>query len=251
MFTDPAKRDMPRPDLAAWRTAYEFLHKLSGHPLYRVLVTSEEERYLAWTIACIVPFAQIANQGAASGNLKRKPPLATVAAREGIKATNKVSELITAAWRDLNEIREMRDVVCSKGERLNDRAYFGMAIRRWEAHGKYWRLQVLFAMLDDVMRETRDVSDAEPVLATIRSSWASVVDHLQKLDLLDAPSIRPLIDGHQLSKALGIKSGRWMSPAMDVCMEWQLRNPEETEPAGAVEAVLSLRETLGIAKLLP
>lgn len=63
---------------------------------------------------------------------------------------------------------------------------------------------------------------------------------------MDAPHAKRLIDGRQLAAALGVKPGKWMAKALDVCMAWQLRNPGEADPAGAVEEVRRRREELGI-----
>lgn len=238
---------MPIPDLAGWSTTYEFLHDLGTHALFDKLVTSDEERYLAWVLACIVPFARVPGQVSRSENLKKNRPLATQAAREGIKAPNKVSELVTAAWLHLKEITELKNLVCSGNERMNERDYFGMAIRRWDTQGKHWQLQVLFAMLDDVMTKSKETPQTTSTLAKIRSDWQVFIDQIRKLDLIDAPSIQPLVDGRILTKAFEIKPGRWLSPALDVCMAWQLRNPHESDPAGAVEEVRRRQEELGIA----
>lgn len=63
---------------------------------------------------------------------------------------------------------------------------------------------------------------------------------------MEAPTLKPLIDGTQLSKALGTKPGKWMAPALDVCIAWQLRHPEATDPAGAIDEVKIRRVELGI-----
>lgn len=150
VFTDPANPDLPQPDLTGWGSAYEFLDGLATNPLYDRLVTSDGDRYLAWVLACIVPFARTPRTNS-NANPRKVPPVATVAAREGIKAPNKVSEVITGAVRHRQEIVGLKDVVLGATERMSERDMFGMAIRRWEAHGAHWRLQVLFAVLDDVM----------------------------------------------------------------------------------------------------
>lgn len=72
------------------------------------------------------------------------------------------------------------------------------------------------------------------------------MDHLVELDVVDAPNIKRLVDGRALSKALGIKPGKWTGKALDVCMEWQLRNPNETDIAGAVEEVRKKKDELEI-----
>lgn len=251
VFTDPAKPDMPKPDLTGWNTTYEFLHTLDAHALYNMLATSDEERYLAWVLVCLVPFARLPGQVKRSDNLKKNRPLATLAAREGIKTPNKVSELITAAWQHLDEIQELKDLVNNGNERMSDRDSLGMAIRRWDAQGKHWQLQVLFAMLDDVMSKAKASPQAAANLAGIRSHWQVFMDRIQRLDLMHAPAIQPLVDGRLLSQAFGVKPGKWLSPALDVCMAWQLRHPGEKDPAGAVEEVRRRKEELGIAHLLP
>lgn len=77
--------------------------------------------------------------------------------------------------------------------------------------------------------------------------WQNFIDHLEKMQLMDAPSIKPIIDGKQLSKELGgVKPGIWMRPALDLCMEWQLRHPEADDYGGAVEQVKQRREELNI-----
>lgn len=241
---------MPKPELAGWSTTYEFLHDLDANTLYKMLVTSDEEKYLAWVLACVVPFARVPGQVDRSENLKKKRPLVTQAAREGVKAPNKVSELVTAAWQHLDEITELKDLVRSGNEHMNERDYVGMAIRRWDTQGKHWRLQVLFAMLDDVMTKSKEGSQAESSLAEIQSDWQALVDQIQTLDLMDAPSIQPLVDGRMLSQAFGIRPGKWLSPALDVCMAWQLRNPQASDPARAVDEVRQRSEELGFAHLL-
>lgn len=55
-------------------------------------------------------------------------------------------------------------------------------------------------------------------------------------------AFKPLLKGTDLAKALGIKPGPWMKEALDVVMAWQLRNPDSTDSAAAIEAVKASRE---------
>ncbi len=81
----------------------------------------------------------------------------------------------------------------------------------------------------------------------IFAQWQAFIDHLEKMDLMDAPSIKPIIDGKKLAKVLGEpKMGEWMREALLVCMEWQLRNPGVADAQGAVEEVIKRREELKI-----
>lgn len=79
-------------------------------------------------------------------------------------------------------------------------------------------------------------SELTPDLVTERK-YTSFLAHLRKLDILDAYSLKPLLDGKQLAKALDTPPGPWMKDALDVVMAWQLRNPGVKDPAEAIEEV--------------
>lgn len=253
VFTDPANSDFPRPELMGWSTAYEFLDGLATttDSLYNLLVTSDEERYLAWVLACIVPFSRTPTTNP-NVNPRKVPATATVVAREGIKAPNKVSDVVKGAVKNREQIVELKDVVLGGTERKNERDLFGMAIRRWDSSGSHWRLQVLFAVLDDVMTRAQAAGGkiSASALKEVTDNWQAFVDHLQQLELMDVPQLKPLVDGRILMQSFGIKAGKWMAPAMEICMAWQLRNPQAADPAGALDEVRKRKEELGIAQLL-
>lgn len=268
IFTDPVNLEAPQPSLEGWSAAYEFLHDSPANidSVYNVLVTSDDARYYAWVLACVVPFARI--PGSISAHPKKKPPVATVAAREGIKAPTKMSDLITAAVCHREEICELKSKGSSDDASEVGRDTLGMAIRRWEAKGTHWQLQVLFAIFYDLMVQATsspelsvtpqppDRHSGSPeadnkhnasTSNTVEQEWKSFLDHLHTLNLMDAPSIKPLVDGRRLLQILDIKKpGRWMASALDICMAWQLRNPEGADPAEAIEEVRKRKEELGI-----
>lgn len=274
VFTDSTKPRAPRPSLEGWTEVYEYFHSLASESrstpgsLYEVLVTSDEARYYAWVLACIVPFAQLPTPS--GGKPKKQLPPATLAAKEGIKAPNKLADVITGAVRHLDQIRELKAKIDDRDPCMDERDRFGMAVRGWEASGAHWRLQVLFAMLHEMIThvktadgkdttagkscsalhtfDMRDLAKTTSVIQEIQISWKEFLNHLEKLDVMEAPSMKPLIDGRTLLEALSIKKpGKWMSPALDICMAWQLRNPGETNPAGAFEEVRKQKDELGIA----
>lgn len=76
--------------------------------------------------------------------------------------------------------------------------------------------------------------------------YAAWLSGLQSLDLLDVDQLKPLVNGNQISKALDSKEGPWLKKALDMAMEWQLRNPGETDGAGAVAEVVERKKELGI-----
>lgn len=78
------------------------------------------------------------------------------------------------------------------------------------------------------------------------AGWEHFLDHLRHLDIMDAPSVKRLVDGKQLAQALGVPPGVWMTRALEECMAWQLRNPHETNPSGAIEEVRRRKLEFGI-----
>lgn len=61
--------------------------------------------------------------------------------------------------------------------------------------------------------------------------------YIRDLGILDAHSMKPILDGKTLAKALSTKPGPWMKDAIDVVTAWQLRNPETATAEGAIEEV--------------
>jgi tRNA nucleotidyltransferase (CCA-adding enzyme) len=66
------------------------------------------------------------------------------------------------------------------------------------------------------------------------------------MELMDVASEKPLVDGKELVKKLRVKPGPWMKPALDLCMEWQLRNPGVKDTSPAIEEVRAKQEQLKI-----
>ncbi|KAL2263303.1 hypothetical protein VTK26DRAFT_7423 [Humicola hyalothermophila] len=248
VFTDPQRTDMPRPDTTSWRAAYECLEMLEANKtpgsIYDLLVTTEEARYYAWSLATLTPWEQLPDEPPLKPG-KPALPLPTQAAREGFKAPNKLSDLITAAHRHRPAIVELKNVVRDGGVGVNERDRFGMAIRGWDSRGGNWKLQVLFAVLVEVAEWSATDKNRTPQ-EWVLAEWQRFLDHLDELDVMSAPSIKRLVDGKLLSKELGVRPGKWMSEALDVALAWQLRNPGVTDPAGAVEEVRRRRNELGI-----
>lgn len=71
----------------------------------------------------------------------------------------------------------------------------------------------------------------------IERKYATFATHLRDLDILDTYTLKPLLDGKALAKALSTPPGPWMKDALDVVMAWQLRNPEVKDPSEAIDEV--------------
>lgn len=79
-------------------------------------------------------------------------PPGTMVAREGIKADNKICNVITGAFRNYEQITRLKDDIKRNEEAyIHKRDTVGMSIRRWDSQGGHWRLQALFALLVEAM----------------------------------------------------------------------------------------------------
>lgn len=243
---------MPRPDISNWAAAYEALDVLAARKtpgsIYHILVRSDEAVYFAWQLAAVAPYEQLPDEAPKKPG---KPPIpwATQANRGGLMSPNKLTDVITAAHRHRPAILELKNAVRDKAPHVNERERFGMAIREWDVKGGHWKLQVLYALLVEVMERTGSRpagNEPETTREDVFLEWQAFLDHLEALDVMDAPAVKRLIDGTQLAKALGVKPGKWMTAALDVVMRWQLQHPGVTDLVGAVEEVKARRQELGI-----
>ncbi|KAJ3464463.1 hypothetical protein MRS44_009249 [Fusarium solani] len=249
IFTDPTREDLPVPDDSRWRVAYSCLQDLlqdqSPSSIASRLVQTDDATYTAWNLAAICPWMTVEEPP----NFRKKAnslPLVAVVAREGFKAPNKLSDIIAASHRHRKEIMTLKRGVCDGESFIQERDQFGMAIRKWDTPAGSWRLQVLNALLVEVMETLQEWNQEKSQKQELVASWVAFLDHLAKLDVYDAPSLKRLLDGRQLAQALGTKPGKWTGQALDICVAWQLRHPGETDPTGAIEEVRKRREELGI-----
>jgi tRNA nucleotidyltransferase (CCA-adding enzyme) len=244
IFTDPG-RQMPTPYTTNWRVLYTCLDSLAADntpgSIFARLVANDEEKYAAWVFATVIPWEQQLPDPRPKGK-KSAPPLPSLVAREGFKAPNKVSDIITAAHGHRPKMVELKDIVCAAEARMFQRDYFGMAIVGWDSGVGHWRLQLLYAILADIELRAGKGTDVKDVLA----EWQKLLDHLVRLDLMNVPQLKRLVDGNMLGRELGLKPGIWVKRAKEIALEWQLRNPEATDPAGALEEVTKRRGELPI-----
>ncbi|ROT41784.1 tRNA nucleotidyltransferase [Sodiomyces alkalinus F11] len=246
IYTDPTRDDLPAPDLSRWRVAYRLLdtlsHDTSSGSIYTLLVQSAEDKYNAWVLAALTPWALTSDPPTPTGPGKTKAPLpyAAIVAREGTKVPNKLFDVIVAARRHWCEIRDTKESICVglEAKRNPQRDTIGMAIRKWDARESHWRLQALYTILVDVMNRVDAVAANE--IDGLLSEWQMFLDYLEDEDLMDVTSLARLVDGKMIARELRVKPGEWVGRALDVCLSWQLRNPGFTDPKGAIEETRSI-----------
>jgi hypothetical protein len=236
VFTDPTREIEYSPDIEFLKTTYDFVAELDSVPeVSNILVRNAEEKYLAWISAAVMPWAD-APLLPPPKPLGRPQYITGLVAREGLKAPNKISDVVVASLRNAEDIRKIKDDCYTfikyphrkqTGEHVAAADTLGMAIRRW---GPSWRSQVLFSLLYEIC--TGAISRG-----TTLESYTTFLKRLADLEILEAYNFKHLLSGSELAKALDLKPGPWMKDALDVVMAWQLCHPEITDPAGAIEAV--------------
>lgn len=240
IFVDPTQEGVYVPDTTNWKEAYDAREKISKSDgsLHKILIRDAEEEFMSWVVAALVPWMD-APEPPPAKNGKRAPPMAANVAREGLKAPNKITDLLTLCLWNREEIADLKDL------KTTARDILGMAIRKW---GATWRLQVLASMLFDIFQQP-DHKDSTTISRSSRlftklisipgiiDQYSRFVTTLKDLDLFDTHTIKPLIDGKTLSAALSTKPGPWMGPALDILVAWQLRHPDIADPTAAIEEI--------------
>lgn len=113
---------------------------------------TKDSTYIAWNLAALSPWMKVEEKPDPNRKLSA-PPLITEVAREGYRAPNKLTVVLTASRRHLADILKLKRAVVDREAYINERDRFGMAIRQWDGQTGSWKLQVLNAMLVDVMEE--------------------------------------------------------------------------------------------------
>ena len=177
IFTDPTRTIDFQPEIDHYRRSYRFLAswlaeqgRLDDPIIFKVLFdsgTAEEQadaKYLAWVSAAVMPWADAPK---ISPPKKSRPPLhtASVVAQEGLKAPNRVSDVIAASMDNYESISQLVGECNSpakKGfEGPAQREKIGMSLRRW---GRTWRSQVFFSLLHDIVYVSGSTSGRYPLL---------------------------------------------------------------------------------------
>lgn len=249
VFTDPTDDNRKKVDTTNWHQAYDQLRDMTKagsegtslprpfETLHSILLRNADDKYQAWILTCFIPWAR---EPPKSQLKSSKPPIsaAGLAAREGIKAENKIRRLVDDAVSHLRDIIEKKDAVSREVQIDIQRETQGLAIRRW---GSNWRSSVMYALLTEVA-ETRTKTEAQAVL----DGYSWWLERLSSLDLLDVDQLEPIVKGDELMREFNARGGKWVSVALDCVIKWQLRNPERRDKEVAIAEVRKRKEELNI-----
>lgn len=154
IFTDPTVSEAQPPTANIWKRSYECLKYVKEDPeftrLCETFLQSEQDLFLAWVAAAMVPWELVVSEKPVKGG-KLHHVLVSRIAREGLRADGKTCDVLAAAHHNRGEIMSLKAAVLERSSVMEERDSFGMAIRRWDARNSHWRVQVVYAMLHEVM----------------------------------------------------------------------------------------------------
>lgn len=219
------QRDMPgvhgQPWPQNWPRAYNTLAKIlkNDRSGLRKLIFSEIEaahswdgaKARLWLMAVYAPFAHCERHGV---------PLKTALneIKHAISLTSRTAELLMSCLSNFSAITETVNRTTLSPSPA--RSEIGMAIRGW---GKGWRLQILYSLLATLVHET---SASPEDLDSIVRTFERFVDLIASEDLWDAESARPLLDGREIMRVLGVgRGGKYLKTAIDELVAFQFDHP--------------------------
>ncbi|ENH62962.1 CCA tRNA nucleotidyltransferase, mitochondrial [Fusarium oxysporum f. sp. cubense race 1] len=198
------------------------------------LMESEKQKDMLWAMVVYAPLAGPDTKG---------HKLAVDEAINALKGTRQLYKLIESSLGNLESIRSTMELVIGS---TPSRGTIGMMIRKW---GVFWGLQVLFSALGEIVYlKPRPESPApsQGEIDKVLQRHEALLSFAQKQRLNSVSSIRPILDGNAIKKALGVKQGgKLLARAIEVLLEWQLDHKEADE-AAAEAWLLSQRDKLGL-----
>ncbi|OJZ87769.1 hypothetical protein ASPFODRAFT_60129 [Aspergillus luchuensis CBS 106.47] len=243
-------QDDAQADTSSWALAYNALGRiLNPHhddPIITknvrdFLIRDKLESYYAWMIAAFAPWSSVPTRVARGPKAKPLPARTAEVARDSLRADNKTIAVIGDAAHNWQAITDIKNAVLEgrmDGTAAEVRQQVGLHIRSWK---KDWRLCILLSILQEIMRGGEFTSVLE--------SYDRFLSYIKEQDLQDVFELKPLANGGEIVKALGCKTGPWMSKALDMSIKWQLLHPEVTEKEKVLEELSQFqsvaRECLG------
>ncbi|KMU78011.1 tRNA nucleotidyltransferase [Coccidioides immitis RMSCC 3703] len=238
-------------DVSSWSRAYESLMAIlddsynevtisqeSRATLRSILIRHEEDTYHSWMLAALSPWA-VVPQKEPPPNKKELPPRPSMVARDSLRADNKTVDILKSGAKHYGMVSDLKSAFLNRelGKTLPDiRWRIGRSIR---IMGADWRLCFIQAVLLEIMQGEE--------AGKVFSEYVEFLLYIKEQNMLDVDALRPLANGHQLASALGAMPGPWMSKALEMVIEWQLRNPERDDGDGAIAEVKRRADELDLS----
>lgn len=211
IFTDPTRKLEFQPNVEHYRKGYQFMTEwineregskfpVIPQTLLNTRDAESEEEYLAWICTAVLPWADAPKVPPPK---KNRQPLhaASLVAQEGLKAPNRVSDVLTASLSNYEAITQLVGE-CQKRISKEDplspaqREKIGMALRSW---GRTWKSQVFFALLHEIVYGERS-TEGPLTLSTLHYGLANLFRCSSPICYLPYPRHRPGSSGRHQPK---------------------------------------------------
>ncbi|KAK6531224.1 CCA tRNA nucleotidyltransferase, mitochondrial [Arthrobotrys megalospora] len=212
---------------------------VKGYDGVQRLLATKRDEYLMWIFAAALPWVKVTVEE----KKKQKVHASIVAARDGLKMSNKdymsLEQMTTA-------MRTVRWTVPHFAPL--SRSNLGNYIR---TRGAEWRTQVFASLVAELVevrvgsegRVERNWEFGSKRDLGIIAGYELFVQRIEEEGLGEAWDLKPLLTGNELKAALNQKAGKWMKPALEQVMTWQLDNPDATKE----EALENITEIVALS----
>lgn len=227
---------------------YNFV-KSSNAPLFTAVVKNvmetESTQKLFWLCAVLQPYGAV--------SVKINPKKASsmsyveVVLKEGLRFGKQdydtATNIIVRTFEDSTLGQFFTDASSVK------RSDFGLYIRQFESH---FNLTVVYNAFNDYLNEVQVadrgnpqptqeavISDIPALTAVVRR-YEHLLAAIVEQGLTEVATMKPIIDGKVISRALDRKPGPWMRDITHEVLRWQLENPQGTQD----ECIAVIREML-------
>ncbi|POM71173.1 tRNA nucleotidyltransferase [Phytophthora palmivora] len=148
---------------------------------------------------------------------KRRRSVATFVVQDSLKLPNRDAKDVD------NILAHVSDLQAATTNTF-DRVKVGLLIR---SIGAQWELCHDVARVQELMK-TGSVDDASDARAKVSERYNTFNSHIRDAGLVGVWELKPLLNGNDLVKQLGVKPGPQMKELLDRILAWQLSNPEKT-----------------------
>uniref|UniRef100_A0AAV1U2P0 Poly A polymerase head domain-containing protein n=1 Tax=Peronospora matthiolae TaxID=2874970 RepID=A0AAV1U2P0_9STRA len=206
-------------DEHAWGRSYAYVSEMcqlmmaSGDVLDVDSLTLEKKHELHVRIlACVLlPFCGLCVLD------KRRRSIAAFVVQDALKLPNRDAKDVENV---LAHVRQLQALTCKTFNRLDS----GLLIR---SIGAQWDICCNVALVQELV-DSGPFCDSADARATVSKRYDTFISYILDSGLDSAWKLKPLLDGNDLMKQLGVKPGPQVKELLDRVVAWQLVHPAKT-----------------------
>jgi hypothetical protein len=88
----------------------------------------------------------------------------------------------------------------------------------------------------------------EANLTAVCRDYEKLLLYIEEQDMLEVDSVRPFMDGNSVREALDVPKGPGIARAMELVVEWQVRNPGNQEVKEAISWLAERKGELDVKR---